>query len=68
VWDMDGIYKEYADMVYKYLFSLSLNAYVAEELTQETFYRANFPWIHIMGAVKCLLGSVRLQNIYGIKN
>lgn len=40
MWDMDGIYKEYADMVYKYLFSLSLNAYVAEELTQETFYRA----------------------------
>ncbi|WP_349773210.1 RNA polymerase sigma factor [Lacrimispora xylanisolvens] len=37
---MDGIYKEHADLIYKYLFSLSLNAHTAEELTQETFYRA----------------------------
>lgn len=40
MWDMDGIYKEYAELVYKYLFSLSLDAHTAEELTQETFYRA----------------------------
>jgi len=40
VWGMDGIYKEYADLIYKHLFSLSLNAQTAEELTQETFYRA----------------------------
>ena len=40
MWEMDGIYKEYADLIYKYLFSLSLNAHTAEELTQETFYRA----------------------------
>jgi RNA polymerase sigma-70 factor (ECF subfamily) len=37
---MNGIYKEHAELVYKYLFSLSLNAHIAEELTQETFYRA----------------------------
>ncbi len=40
MWEMDGIYKEHADLIYKYLFSLSLNAHTAEELTQETFYRA----------------------------
>lgn len=40
MWDVDNIYKEYAKLVYKYLFSLSLNADTAEELTQETFYRA----------------------------
>ena len=40
MWDMNGIYKEHAELVYKYLFSLSLNALTAEELTQETFYRA----------------------------
>ncbi|QIB70784.1 sigma-70 family RNA polymerase sigma factor [Aminipila butyrica] len=37
---MDEIYKEYADLIYKYLFSLSLNTHTAEELTQEAFYRA----------------------------
>lgn len=37
--DMEQIYKEYAKSVYKYLFSLSHDANLAEELTQETFYR-----------------------------
>ncbi len=40
VWEMDGIYKEHAEFVYKYIFSLSLDTHTAEELTQETFYRA----------------------------
>lgn len=40
MWEMDSIYKEYANLIYKYLFSLSLNTHTAEELTQETFYRA----------------------------
>ncbi|MGI6450018.1 MAG: RNA polymerase sigma factor [Desulfitobacteriia bacterium] len=38
--DMEQIYKVYAKQVYKYLFSLSQNEQLAEELTQETFYRA----------------------------
>jgi RNA polymerase sigma-70 factor (ECF subfamily) len=37
---MESIYKEHARSVYKYLVSLSHNADLAEELTQETFYRA----------------------------
>jgi len=38
--NMEQIYKEYAKSVYKYLLSITHNAGLAEELTQETFYRA----------------------------
>lgn len=38
--DIEQIYKEYARQVYKYLFSLCHNEQMAEELMQETFYRA----------------------------
>lgn len=40
VWDVDGIYREHAEFVYKYLFSMTFDAHAAEELMQETFYRA----------------------------
>lgn len=36
----DEVYREYSQMVYKYLFSLTRDAHVAEEVTQETFYQA----------------------------
>ena len=38
--DMEKIYKEYFAIVNKYLFCLTHNNDVAEELTQETFYKA----------------------------
>lgn len=38
--DIEQVYKEYFDIVNKYLFCLTRNADIAEELTQETFYRA----------------------------
>jgi len=38
--DMDSVYRENAEIVYRYLFSLSRDADLAEELTQETFYEA----------------------------
>lgn len=38
--DIEQIYREHATTVYKYLFSLTNNTDLAEELTQETFYRA----------------------------
>lgn len=38
--NMEQVYKEHAKSVYKYLFSLSRDKEWAEELTQETFYRA----------------------------
>lgn len=37
---MDKVYREYAKGVYKYLLSICHNGDTAEELTQETFYRA----------------------------
>ena len=37
---MDEIYQQYAKSVYRYLFSLTRNAGLSEELTQETFYQA----------------------------
>ena len=38
--DMEQIYKEYFETVNKYLFCLTHNSDISEELTQETFYRA----------------------------
>lgn len=38
--DMEQIYKQYFETVNKYLFCLTRNADISEELTQETFYRA----------------------------
>lgn len=37
---MEDVYKDCFSVVYKYLYSLSHNESMAEELTQETFYRA----------------------------
>ena len=38
--DMEQIYEEYFETVYKYLFCLTHNNDISEELTQETFYKA----------------------------
>ena len=38
--DMEEVYKEYFQTVKKYLFCLTHDNDIAEELTQETFYRA----------------------------
>lgn len=38
--DIEQIYKQYSEIVNKYLFCLTHNNDISEELTQETFYRA----------------------------
>lgn len=38
--DLEKLYREYFETVYKYLFSVTRNADLSEELTQETFYQA----------------------------
>lgn len=38
--DIEKIYKEYFETVNKYLFCLTRNRDISEELTQETFYKA----------------------------
>ena len=37
---MEKVYKEYAQTVYRYLLSVTRDAHLSEELTQETFYQA----------------------------
>ena len=37
---MEDVYQEHSHMVYRYLLSLTHDADLAEELTQETFFRA----------------------------
>lgn len=38
--NFESIYVEYFEIVYKYLYCLTKNSDIAEELTQETFYKA----------------------------
>ena len=38
--NIEQIYQEYFEIVYKYLFCLTHNRDISEELTQETFYKA----------------------------
>ena len=38
--DIEKMYEEYFETVYKYLFCLTHNNDISEELTQETFYKA----------------------------
>lgn len=38
--NIEKIYDEYSQQVYKYLFCLTRNEHIAEELTQETLYIA----------------------------
>ena len=40
VQDMDAVYRQHAQTVFKYLMSLTHDADLAEELTQETFFKA----------------------------
>lgn len=37
---VENVYREYSKMIYKYLLSKVHNENIAEEITQETFYRA----------------------------
>lgn len=38
--DLERLYQEYFSIVYKYVFSISKDHLTAEEITQETFFRA----------------------------
>ncbi|GIO04381.1 RNA polymerase subunit sigma [Brevibacillus reuszeri] len=50
--NIEHLYEEYAQTVYKYLFSISQNADLSEELTQETFYQAMKTIHHFRGDCK----------------
>ena len=49
---MEQIYKDHAQIVYKYLLSITKDAGIAEELTQETFYRAVYSLDSFDGSCK----------------
>ena len=38
--DIEKVYTEYFTTVYRYVLSISHDPYVAEEMTQETFFKA----------------------------
>lgn len=38
--DLEHIYHEYFSSVYRYIFSMCRDSHIAEEITQETFFRA----------------------------
>ena len=47
--DFGDVYGEYWDMVYGFLFRLCQNEHFAEELAQETFFRAMLAWDNFRG-------------------
>ena len=59
----DEVYREYSQMVYKYLFSLTGDAHVAEEVTQETFIRRSAVPVVLTEAAVSLHGFVLLRRI-----
>lgn len=65
---MDGLYNEYFQTVFKYLFCLTHDTDLSEELTQETFYQAIKTYENFEVIAKYQFGFVRLQSIYGTKN
>jgi len=52
--DMERIYKDHARSVFRYLLNLSHDSDLAEELTQETFYRAVY-------SIKSYNGSCKMS-------
>ena len=50
--DIDAIYREHARTVYKFLYAKTQNKDFAEELTQETFYRALYSFGTYNGSCK----------------
>lgn len=67
--NMDTVYRQYSKMVYRYLFSLTRDADLADELTQETFYQAIKSIERFEGDCKlstwlCSIAKKQLQNYY----
>lgn len=61
--DMDAVYRQHAQTVFKYLMLLTHDADLAEELTQETFYQAVRTLTGLMKAARSRRGCVPLQKI-----
>ena len=63
--DFNDVYKRYFRDVYHYAFSLCKNDSMAEEITQETFFKALNSWTPLIVNVRCQFGSAKsLKNTY----
>ena len=63
---MEDVYQEHSHMVYRYLLSLTHDADLAEELTQETFYQAikKLDYFNAESKVSTWLCGIA-KNLYG---
>lgn len=68
--DFEKIYKENFDFIYRYLLKLSGNGSVAEELTQETFFKAyiNISKLRNENKVSVWLCQIAKNNYYAYYN
>ena len=57
--DLDAVYRQHAQTVYKFLLSQCRDPQTAEELTQETFYQAVRPSTSSTAAARCPSGCAR---------
>ena len=62
--DFDRAYRENAELVYRYVFSLTRNADLAEEVTQQTFYEAiDLPALVLRPAKYHLCRTIVWKNV-----
>ena len=60
--NIEELYRTYFDIVYRYIRSISQDGALAEEVTQETFFKA-LEKISSGVTVMCVCGSARSQRI-----
>ena len=66
--DMKDIYEGYAQAVYRYLFCLSGDPEISEELAQETFTRRQRQFHPFAGIASPLHGCAKLPNTCGTES
>ena len=61
--DLDQLYREYFTSVYRYIFSMCKDSLLAEEITQETFFRALKKLDSFRGEASARVWLVKLLRI-----
>lgn len=62
--NIQEVYEQYFTIVYRYLLSLSHNTHIAEELTQETFFKALKKSTISEATATCECGFVRYPGTH----
>ncbi len=60
--NIEELYRTYFDIVYRYIRSISQDGALAEEVTQETFFKALEKIDQFRVTVMCVCGSARSQK------